>query len=123
MDDLQTLAHSDGVSAHRGFPNPALESRGRGEALALDINRLLIRQASSTYLFRISGHRWADQGIFDGDIAVVDRALQAGAGDMLIAWEDGDARLCRQHQLTDTATPWGVVTSIIHQYRPHQTLS
>jgi DNA polymerase V len=118
MDDLQTMANSDGVSTHRGFPNPALERRAPGDQnLALDLNRLLIRQSSSTYLFRIAGHHWADQGIYDGDIAVIDRAVQAGSSDLLIAWGDEGMNLCRQHQLTPDHTPWGVVTAIIHQYR------
>lgn len=117
MDDLQTLAHSDGVSTHRGFPNPALDARGQNQALALDFNQLLVRHASSTYMFRISGHHWTDQGIFDGDIAVIDRALQAGSSDLIIAWRGTEARLCRQHQLTSDDTPWGVVTAVIHKYR------
>lgn len=118
MDNLQTMAGSDGVSTHRGFPNPALERRAPGsETLALDLNQLLIRQSSSTYLFRIAGHHWADQGIFDGDIAVIDRAAQAGPADLLIAWGDEGMTLMRQSHLTHDVTPWGVVTAIIHQYR------
>lgn len=118
MDNLQTMAGSDGVSAHRGFPNPGLEHRQAGsQKLALDLNQLLIRQSSSTYLFRIAGHHWADQGIYDGDIAVIDRAAQAGSSDLIIAWGIEGMALCRQHQLTTSDTPWGVVTAIIHQYR------
>ncbi len=118
MDNLQTMASSDGVSAHRGFPNPGLEHRQAGsQKLSLDLNRLLIRQSSSTYLFRIEGHHWADQGIYDGDVAVIDRAAQAGSSDLIIAWGDEGMVLCRQHQLTRDDTPWGVVTAIIHQYR------
>lgn len=118
MDDLQTMADSDGVSTHRGFPNPSVEHRAQGrQKLALDLNQLLIRQSSSTYLFRIAGHHWADQGIYDGDIAVIDRAAQAGSRDLIISWESESMALRRQHQLTSSDTPWGVVTAIIHQYR------
>ncbi len=42
-DSTQTLANSDGVSVHRGFPNPAAEPRGQDTRLALDLNRLLAR--------------------------------------------------------------------------------
>ncbi len=118
MDNLPTMANSDGVSTHRGFPNPALERRDpEAQTLALDLNRLLIRQPSSTYLFRIEGHHWSDQGIYDGDVAVIDRAAQAGSSDLIIAWSDQGMSLCRQHKLSPIDTPWGVVTAIIHQYR------
>ncbi len=116
-EDLQTMADSDGVSVHSGFPNPALERRGQGSQLALDLNQLLIRHPSSTYLFRVAGHHWTDQGIYDGDVAVIDRALQARSSDLIAAWRLGGSTLCRQHQLTPEDKPWGVVTAIIHQYR------
>jgi hypothetical protein len=117
QDDLQTLAGSDGVSVHSGFPNPALDHHEQGARLALDLNQLLVRQPSSTYLFRVTGHQWADQGIFDGDIAVIDRALQAGPTDLIVTWRTGGSTICRQHQLTPEDRPWGVVTAIIHRYR------
>jgi DNA polymerase V len=117
QDNLQTVADGDGVSVHTGLPNPALDSRSQDQALALDFNHLLVRHPSSTYLFRISGHGWADQGIFDSDVAVVDRALQAGPNDLLVAWRGGDTLICRQSQLEPTDQPWGVVTAVIHAFR------
>lgn len=118
QDDLQTLAGSDGVSVHSGFPNPALDRRGTSQPLALDLNRLLIQRPSSTYLFRVAGHTWADQGIYDGDIAVIDRAPQAGPKDLIVTWRPDGSTICRQHQLTSEDQPWGIVTAVIHQYRP-----
>lgn len=111
------MAGSDGVSVHSGFPNPAADRRGQGPGLALDFNKLLVRHPSSTYLFRVAGHNWAALGIYDGDVAVIDRALQAGPGDLLVAWQGNALRLCRQNQLTPEDKPWGVVTAVIHQYR------
>jgi DNA polymerase V len=115
-DDLQAVADGDGVSVHTGFPNPALDHRGQ-EGLSLDLNRLLVQRPSSTYLFRIAGHHWADQGIYDGDVAVIDRAVQAKANDLIISWRASGSAICKQHQLTPEDKPWGVVTAIIHQYR------
>ena len=117
-DDIQTMADSDGVSVHRGFPNPALQRRGSSAPLALDLNNLLIKRPSSTYLFKVAGHHWADRGIYDGDIAVIDRAPQAGSQDLIIAWRSTGSTILRQHQLLPDDQPWGVVTAIIHQYRP-----
>lgn len=115
-DDLQTMADGNGVSVHTGFPNPALDRRGQ-EGLSLDLNRLLVQRPASTYLFRIAGHHWADQGIYDGDVAVIDRAVQAHANDLIISWRATGSTICKQHQLTPEDKPWGVVTAIIHQYR------
>lgn len=117
QDDLETMAGGDGVSVHSGFPNPAADRWRRGQGLALDFDRLLVRHPSSTYLFRVAGHHWASQGVYDGDVAVIDRALQAGPGDLLVAWQGGASRLCRQDQLVPDDRPWGVVTAVIHQYR------
>lgn len=117
QDDIQNLAASDGVSVHSGFPNPALEHR-TDKILALDLNQLLIQRPSSTYMFKIDGHEWADQGIFDGDIAVIDKAPIARPNDLLVAWRDDELIILKQRQLTPGDKPWGVVMSIIHQYRP-----
>ena len=115
--DFTDVAGSDGVSIHSGFPNPALERRGQPARLSLDINQLLVQRPWSTYLFRIEGHQWADQGIYDGDIAVIDRALQANTSDLIISWRGDSSVIGKQHQLTPDDQPWGVVTAIIHQYR------
>lgn len=117
-NDLQAMADGDGVSVHSGFPNPALDRRGQSPRLALDINRLLVRHPASTYLFRIAGHRWSDQGIYDGDTAVIERGLEARPTDLVIAWQDDNGfNLYRWRQLGADDRLWGVVTAIIHRYR------
>jgi len=115
-EDFTAMADGDGVSVHSGFPNPALDRRGQGVRLALDINQLLIKHPSSTYLFRIAGHQWSDQGIYDGDTAIIDRLLEPRATDLVIAWRPAGSTLCRRNQLTADDDIWGVVTAIIHQY-------
>jgi len=117
QDNLETMARGDGVSVHSGFPNPAADQRHRETGLALDLNGLLIRHPASTYLFRVAGHQWARQGVYDGDVAVIDRGLQAGPTDLIVSWRETALRLCRQHQLSPEDKSWGVVTAIIHQYR------
>lgn len=119
QDDLQTMAGGDGVSVHSGFPNPALERRAQGARLALDLNQLLIKNPSSTYLFRMAGHHWSDQGIYDGDIAVVDRAVRPQPVDLVVAWKPEGSTLCRYRDLGSQDQFWGVVTAIIHD-RTHR---
>jgi SOS-response transcriptional repressor LexA len=113
-DDVPEDKLSD-VSVHAGFPNPAADTDRRGSGLSLD--QLLLTHPSSTYLFRLAGHAWASEGIGDGDIAVVDRALQATAQDMVIAWRDDEFLLVRRQKLPAGITPWGIVTAIVHHYR------
>jgi DNA polymerase V len=114
-NDQQIMAHSDGVSVHTGFPNPALDRRGRSRPLALDLNQLLIRHPSSTYLFRLEGHLWADLGLHDGDLAVIDRALLPTDSDLILVWQDSGFAVCRRQQLQPDDIFWGVITATVRQ--------
>lgn len=108
-----TTTAEDGVSVHAGFPNPGADRRLRG----LDFNQLLISHPSSTYIFRVRGEEGITQGIFDGDIAVVDRLANPGANDFVL-WHDGEQfKLSRPSRMEEGATQWGVITAVIHQYR------
>jgi hypothetical protein len=104
-----------GVSVHAGFPNPATDKSLR----SLDLNQLLIEHSVSTYYFRIRGEQWSDVGIMDGDIAIVDRALDARPTDLIIWWRDGDDgfSVSTPKDMPKTAVGWGVVTATIHQFR------
>jgi DNA polymerase V len=118
MDDSSSpLATLNGVSIHSGFPNPATDRTGPGTPLALDLNRLLIRHPSSTYLFKIAGHGWEQLGIFDCDIALIDRALPPHAKDLVIAWQASGFRFCRWAALQADDVLWGVVSAVIHPYQ------
>ncbi|HEX7368500.1 MAG TPA: S24 family peptidase [Candidatus Saccharimonadales bacterium] len=113
-DDAETLAGGNpgAVTVHAGFPNPAAERHGS----PLDLNRLLIKHPSSTYFFRIRGETWEDIGIFDGDIAIIDRALAPRRSDLVITWERDSFRLQHWRHWHTGDEPWGVVSSIIHPY-------
>ena len=111
------MAGSDGISVHSGFPNPALDRLGQAPRLALDLNQVLVQRPSSTYLFHIAGHRWSDQGIQDGDIAIIDRGLQPRPDHLVTIWRDDNFIICRQRHLEAGETAWGVLSAIIHQYR------
>ncbi len=117
MDDLSLLDETSletgtVVATHKGFPNPAAE-RGRAP---LSLDRLLIQSPSSTYFFRVRGHSWHRLGIFDGDIAIIDRSCTPTPGKIVIATTDtGELRLDRWGEIR-LENLWGVVTSIIHQF-------
>lgn len=104
----------DGVATHAGFPNPAADRHG---AVALSLDRLLIAHPSSTYFFRIEGHSWAEEGIFDGDIALIDRAIDPRSNDLVICWRNQGFTIARLNRLAEGNEPWGVISTIIHQYQ------
>jgi len=105
----------DGVSIHTGFPNPAIDSNLRN----LDLNQLLVQHGASTYFFRIEGPEWETIGIYDGDIAIIDRALDPRKTDTVIWWDENreSFAISTYKQASEQATIWGVVTATIHQLR------
>lgn len=105
-----------GVSVHSGFPNAAADT----SVQPLDINKLLIKNRISTYLMRIAGNQWQEVGIFDGDIAVIDRALAPQANDLVIWVHDDAFAISSRRAVTEGREVWGVVTAIIHQYRERE---
>ncbi|WP_054180173.1 translesion error-prone DNA polymerase V autoproteolytic subunit [Trabulsiella odontotermitis] len=69
-----------------GFPSPAqdyVES-------SFDLNKFVIRHPSATYFIRATGDSMIDAGIGDGDLLIVDRALTAVDGDIVIAAVEGE---------------------------------
>lgn len=71
--------YSNMISA--GFPSPAQDYIEQ----TLDLNELCIRHPAATFLVRVSGDSMKDAGIFEGDILVVDRAIEAVHGDIIVA--------------------------------------
>ena len=70
-------------------------------------------------MFRLRGNEWEAIGVFDGDIAVIDRALDPGKSDVVLWWDEpaGQFSISRLGAMPRTASVWGVVTATIHQFR------
>ncbi|MCX7192683.1 MAG: translesion error-prone DNA polymerase V autoproteolytic subunit [Proteobacteria bacterium] len=69
-----------------GFPSPAddyVEQR-------ISLDEHLIGRRESTFFMRVAGESMRGLGIFDGDLLVVDRALPATSGCVVIAVVDGE---------------------------------
>ena len=117
MDELSRLDEAiqgtgTAVATHKGFPNAAAE-RGRA---SLSLDRLLIAHPVSTYFFRIRGHSWHRLGVFDGDIAIIDRSLTPHEGSFVIDWDEAGTLHISQWAPT-LPHVWGVITSIIHTFK------
>ncbi|MGH1428553.1 MAG: translesion error-prone DNA polymerase V autoproteolytic subunit [Arenicella sp.] len=69
-----------------GFPSPAQDYVEK----TLDLNDLCIKHPSATYFVRCDGDSMIDAGIHQDDVLVVDRALSARHGDIVIASVEGE---------------------------------
>lgn len=72
-----------------GFPSPATdycESR-------LDLNEFCIQHPAATFFVRAAGDSMLEAGIFPGDIVIVDRALEAKHGDIILVTLNGELTL------------------------------
>lgn len=116
-----------------GFPSPAADFT---EGM-LDLNEHLIRRPAATFFVRIIGDSMIGAGVHDGDLAIVDRSIEARSGHVVVAVINGELTvktLVRRGGTTylEAANPayrpiavdddaelqiWGVVTSSIHQMR------
>lgn len=115
-------------SVPAGFPSPAqdfIEKR-------IDLNELMIKHPSATYLLRASGESMIDGHINHDDLLIVDSAKTPKHGDIVIASVMGEftvKKLCLTPKptlqpmndhfnpiaITDNLEIFGVVTYIIHK--------
>lgn len=118
-----------GGEVRAGFPSPA-EDYLEGE---LDLTRHLIQHPNATYYVRAKGDSMEGYGIYDRDLLIVDRALDAHTDDILIAAVDGELT-CKRLGIIDgcpallsgnpayppirlqgrEVTTWGVVIYNVH---------
>lgn len=74
------------ATVRAGFPSPA-EDLG---AKRIDLTAKLIKHPQATFLMKARGESMKEAGIFDGDVLVVDRAIQARSGHVVIAVIEGE---------------------------------
>jgi DNA polymerase V len=116
-----------------GFPSPANDYQDT----KMDLNQYLIPHPSATFFIRIQGDSMIGSGIYEGDLAIVDRSLTPQHGQAVLAVIDGDFTVKKLHKTKTElalypANPnydpipitedmnfqvWGVVTYTIH--KPH----
>jgi len=73
-----------------GFPSPAEDSYE-----AFDIVSHIVRHPTSTFFMKVAGDSMTGAGIFDSDLVVVDRSLEAKSGDIVVAVLDGEFTIKR----------------------------
>jgi DNA polymerase V len=128
------------MTARRPRTSNAFGSPGTDSTVKrIDLNEALIRHPDATFVMRAAGEAMRDAGIADGDVLLVDRAITATHGAVVIAAVAGEL-VCRRLELAPkkrsaAATPrlvaadgvtaaiaitpetplevWGVVTTVI----------
>jgi SOS-response transcriptional repressor LexA len=82
-NDSLELAFAGAVKA--GFPSPAEEVREK-----LDLVKLLVQHSASTFFFRIDGISMVDADMDEGDIIIVDRAVEPYNNCKAVCFIDGE---------------------------------
>ncbi|TCD54606.1 translesion error-prone DNA polymerase V autoproteolytic subunit [Alloscardovia theropitheci] len=118
-------------AVHAGFPSVA-QDYFSGD-FSFDTN--VITHPDTSFIVRVSGTSMTNAGIFDGDLAIVDRSLTPQDGDIVIAALDGELTVKRlisntsgqpvlhaensqfpdiQLYFDESVTIWGVVIGNYH---------
>lgn len=93
-----------------GFPSPAHDTSSSN----LDVSQYLVKDPSSTMLFKVRGTSMKDAGLFDGDVVFVTLGIEAKAGDVVIADVDGERTMKFLHFDKDGA----YLVSASKDYKP-----
>lgn len=112
-----------------GFPSPAADY----EEVTLSIDELVDLRTPHVYLVRVEGPSMVGAGIYDGDVLVVNRALEARSGQIVVAYVDGGMTVKRLQispdgvwlqpenpdyqpfRVIESLHVWGVATHNLHQ--------
>ncbi|MCF7920213.1 MAG: translesion error-prone DNA polymerase V autoproteolytic subunit [Candidatus Cloacimonetes bacterium] len=70
-----------GANIAAGFPSPAQDYIEK----SIDLNEQLISHPAATFFVRVEGDSMNGSGIFDNDVLIVDRALEAVDGCVIVA--------------------------------------
>lgn len=117
-----------------GFPSPAADHMEQ----PISLDELFNLRAPHMYLVRIDGDSMQGAGIFDGDLVLVDRSIEAQHGHIVIAAVNGEPLCKRLHKRGrevalrsenprfppryilegDDLMIWGVVTFSVRSHDP-----
>ncbi len=123
--------HNVKTANANGFAAAADDYMERG----IDLNEQLILNKPATFFFRMNGDAMMEDGIFSGDVLIVDRSVKPLSGKIIVAILDGELLVRRLQKnsnsvelvaankkissiqlaaFDDRSNVWGVVTCVIH---------
>jgi DNA polymerase V len=121
------------MSVQAGFPSPADDFNTK----RIDLTELLITHPQATFLARVAGDSMVDDGIWSGDVLVVNRAIKPRHNHIVMAVVDSEFTVKRLHlrhgrmrlvaanptfpdivpREGQTIEIWGVATACIKQFK------
>lgn len=87
----------------------------------LDLARHIITHPAATFFLRVEGGSLESQGIKDGDLLVVDKAVTPSKKSLVITTRDNELTIEPYHKSSYTLLNphpyqiWGIVTHVIHK--------
>ena len=87
------------AEVHAGFPSPAEDFMN----VALDLNKELVRNPSSTFFAKVKGVSMIDDGVGDGDMLIIDKSAEPWDGCLAVCFVDGEFTLKRYKNMGDYA--------------------
>ena len=94
IDDTSSFESEMLGEVKAGFPSPAEDIREK-----LDLIKLLVKHKASTFFFRIDGVSMVDAAMDDGDIIIVDRAIDPYNNCKAVCYIDGEYTVKRVEML------------------------
>ena len=95
--DSDTSFESDFLGdVKAGFPSPAEDIREK-----LDLIKLLVKHKAATFFFRVDGVSMVDCDMDEGDIIIVDRAIDPYNNCKAVCFIDGEYTVKRVEMLDD----------------------
>lgn len=105
------LPYADG-GIKAGFPSPAQDYMTE----SIDLNHVLIRQKETTFYAKVDGDSMTDAAILDGDLVIIDKAIEPSDGDYVAAYIDGEFTL-KKFKL-DSSGDFGWLIPANKKYHP-----
>ena len=93
-----------------GFSSPATHYNEP----RIDLNKVLIDNASSTFYIRVIGDSFTDFNIYENDVLIIDKALIPKNNQLAIVIQDDEFKIMKIEKQHPTEIQlWGVITYII----------
>jgi DNA polymerase V len=119
------------TSIKAGFPSPADDFVDS----SLDLNHYLVQHPAATFFVRAEGNAMINAGIYDGDLLIIDKSMEAYSGAIIVAVVNGEMMVKRlrvvkgkTYLVSESFTAniieitadvqfevWGVVKYVIHK--------
>ncbi|MBR5646050.1 MAG: hypothetical protein IKX23_05370 [Treponema sp.] len=93
-----------------GFPSPA---QGY-ESKTIDLNSYMIKHPAATVFMKIESSRYTNMGIYNGDLLVIDRALEIKQNSLVVYESEGHFVLGRVFNIKKEVQITGAITYVIH---------